>query len=116
MKPSNAEAMEAATSTGFMCPLGAGGSWLRSVLGGLSKNNDVLTPAEDASKRREVFGAAHSHFEQPSTAAELAPPPVDEEEIVPPSATAFVQPPPAAGEGDLLKDLLKQNAAQPQAE
>lgn len=95
---------------------GKGGSWLRSVLGGLSKNNDVLTPAEDASKRREVFGAAHSHFEQPSTAAELAPPPVDEEEIVPPSATAFVQPPPAAGEGDLLKDLLKQNAAQPQAE
>ncbi len=28
---------------------------------------------EDSSKRT-VFGAAHSHFEQPSTAAEMEPP------------------------------------------
>lgn len=58
------------------------------MLGGISKNNNELTPGEIASKKREVFGAAHSHFEQPSTAAELAPPPVDDGEIVLLPATA----------------------------
>ena len=52
----------------------AGGSWLRSVLGTMGKKEDVQ---DDASKRT-VFGAAHSHFEQPSTAAELTAPAEDE--------------------------------------
>jgi len=91
------------------CNRCAGGSWLRSVLGGISKK-DELPPGEDG-KRREVFGAAHSHFERPATAAELETPPADGGDAVSSPATAGEQPPPSmAGEGDLLKDPLRQNS------
>lgn len=53
-----------------MLPLLAGGSWLRSVLSTVARKD---SGQEDASKRT-VFGAAHSHFEQPSTAAEMQAP------------------------------------------
>lgn len=57
----------------------AGSSWLQSVLGTLGKkDSDPASAAGEEANKRTVFGAAHSHFEQPATAAELQPPTEDE--------------------------------------
>ena len=65
-------------------------------------------PTDDASKKREVFGASHSHFERPATAAELEPLPGDGLEAVPPPATTGEEP--AAGKGLSAKNLSRQNS------